>query len=193
MKVRWSSTYIMLDCAEPRRVAMDDFVYELVMKETNTEKRMKTAALQLTDEEWKRVTLFLNLLGHADDAQQAFSSDISPTLFNALPAIERMYAAWEKALAKEKYAQFAETLQAGMAKLDEYYQKTSESTIHVMAILLHRGQKLFYFRKDWAEDLVEDVRALAEKKFSERYALLSESDKLSPPQARPSATACKSR
>ncbi|KAF9544163.1 hypothetical protein CPC08DRAFT_417880 [Agrocybe pediades] len=63
MKVRWSSTYIMLHRAESRRTAINDFVYELGMRETNSEKRRKIAALQLTDEEWTRVTLFLNLLG----------------------------------------------------------------------------------------------------------------------------------
>ncbi|KAF9553128.1 hypothetical protein CPC08DRAFT_244830 [Agrocybe pediades] len=102
MKVRWSSTYIMLDRAESRRTAMDDFIFKLAMKETNVEKRRKISALQLSDEEWKRVTQFLNLLGHADEAQQAFSSDSAPTLFKALPAIEKMYAAWEKASNKEK-------------------------------------------------------------------------------------------
>lgn len=43
------------------RQDVDTFVFEIAMDETG-EKRTKLAALQLTEAEWKRVDLFLNLL-----------------------------------------------------------------------------------------------------------------------------------
>jgi ABC-type cobalamin transport system ATPase subunit len=81
MKVRWSSTFIMLTRAESRRQvcathtdlyciltscsigqAIDEFVLELGLKESNSEKQRKITSLALTSEEWSRVRLFCNIL-----------------------------------------------------------------------------------------------------------------------------------
>jgi len=80
MKVRWSSTFIMLTHAESRREvrevcsfmwallidttlqAIEDFIWKLRQKETNAEKRCKLGQLKLNEEEWTRVHLFCNIL-----------------------------------------------------------------------------------------------------------------------------------
>jgi hypothetical protein len=62
MKVRWSSTYVMLCRAESRRAAINEFIVELGANETNPGKRLKITALRLHDDEWTRVRLFCNLL-----------------------------------------------------------------------------------------------------------------------------------
>ena len=67
-------------------------------------------------------------------AQQAFSADRSPSLHDALPAIEALHAAWSKRSVKEKYSPFGGALDAASAKLDEYYTKTAASDAHVMAM-----------------------------------------------------------
>ena len=69
----------------------------------------KIHKLKLTSEEWVWVNTFLgllsvcyhyiyilklNILQHADNAQQAFSSDNVPTLHRAIPALETLYRAW---------------------------------------------------------------------------------------------------
>ena len=41
---------------------MDEFVYEIAREESDLEKRRKIDALKLTEEEWKRVKLFMDLL-----------------------------------------------------------------------------------------------------------------------------------
>ena len=120
------------------------------MKESNAEKRRKLGDLTLSEDEWKRVRLFNNLLEvrvhflsfpsqliffkHADNAQHAFSAGTQPTLHNALLAIEKLYAEWDKASSKPRYAPFQPALIAGMAKLDEYYQKTAASDAHVICM-----------------------------------------------------------
>jgi hypothetical protein len=134
--------------------AVDEFVYELGYKETNLEKRRKIATLTLNEGEWTRVRLFCNLLQvsplryinseannmvwaslqHADDAQGAFSSASMLTLHNALPTLERLHAAWEKASSKPRYLHFARALNAGMDKLNSYYQRSAESDAHIMAM-----------------------------------------------------------
>ena len=67
-------------------------------------------------------------------AQQAFSAAARPTLHNALPAIEKLYSAWEKASEKPRYAQFEPALKAAMEKLNEYYERTADTDAHVIAM-----------------------------------------------------------
>ncbi|KAF8147659.1 hypothetical protein B0H34DRAFT_803273 [Crassisporium funariophilum] len=101
MKVRWGSTHSMLLRAESRKDQVDSFVFKLsTAKDMNAEAQKKMRGLTLSDDEWTQVRLFNNLLQFADAAQHAFSAASRPTLHNALPAIEKLYAEWKKALSK---------------------------------------------------------------------------------------------
>lgn len=71
---------------------------------------------------------------YADEAQQAFSADKAPTLYNTLPTIESLYSSWEKASNRDKYTAFVPALEQGMAKLDDYYKKSAASDAHIMAM-----------------------------------------------------------
>ncbi|KAG6882036.1 hypothetical protein C0992_012912, partial [Termitomyces sp. T32_za158] len=101
------------------------FIYELGIKEESLEKCAKIHALKLTDQEWER---------HADKAQQSFSSAQLPTLFNAIPAIEILYSAWNTRATKKKYELFTPALNAATRKLNEYYEKTADSNAHIIAM-----------------------------------------------------------
>jgi hypothetical protein len=57
-----------------------------------------------------------------------------PTLQLALPAIEQLYISWEKASSKSQYNSFVPVLNAGMAKLNTYYECSAESDAHIMAM-----------------------------------------------------------
>ena len=79
MKVRWSSTYVMLHRALSRsqegpfvsfstplvlwqHQSVNEFIYGLGLKEATADQRRKTSALVLSEEEWTRVHLFCNIL-----------------------------------------------------------------------------------------------------------------------------------
>ncbi|KAN0118456.1 hypothetical protein V8E52_005186 [Russula decolorans] len=94
VKVHWSSTYLMLDRAERKKECVNDFINELYWDEKDQAKRYKICNLKLTDDEWARVSAFLGLLSHADNAQQAFSSEQASTLHLAIPALEALHRAW---------------------------------------------------------------------------------------------------
>jgi len=57
-----------------------------------------------------------------------------PSLHRALPAIEVLYAAWERTSTKEQYTPLLPTLEAEIEKLNGYYQKTAESDAHIIAM-----------------------------------------------------------
>jgi hypothetical protein len=70
----------------------------------------------------------------ADKCQQAFSSTTVPTLYNAIPALEKLYATWEKQHALPEAKPFKSAIDAALAKVNEYYMKTAESDVHIMAM-----------------------------------------------------------
>ena len=63
---------------------------------------------------------------HADNAQHAFSSDRGTTLHLALPALEALHKAWTTRLTRTKYQEFSSALEAGLSKVEEYYERTRD-------------------------------------------------------------------
>jgi hypothetical protein len=75
-----------------------------------------------------------DLLQHADRAQQAFSSDTSPSLHLALPALEALRKAWSTRRDKIKYSDFTHPLTQAINKITEYYEKSAESDAFILAM-----------------------------------------------------------
>jgi hypothetical protein len=153
MKVHWSSTYVMINRAESSRQHVDVFMYEMGLQERDLAKRAKIDYLRLTSAEWMRVGQFADLLSvcslytshksrsnlflqYADVAQQAFSSDTGTTLHLAIPALETLHRAWSSRADRHKYIRFSPALRAAAQKLDEYYEKTTDSPAYIMAMCM---------------------------------------------------------
>jgi hypothetical protein len=71
---------------------------------------------------------------HADNAQQAFSTDQGPTLHLALPALEALWKAWSTRQGRDKYADFQSGLAAGVEKISGYYEKSADSDAYIIAM-----------------------------------------------------------
>jgi hypothetical protein len=84
---------------------------------------------------------------HADDAQQAFSASSMLMLQHALLALEKLYSLWEKATAKPPYESFISALTVGMNKLNTYYERSTDSDVHIMAM----GELLFLIPLQFAD------------------------------------------
>ncbi|KAL1949584.1 hypothetical protein VTO73DRAFT_8465 [Trametes versicolor] len=169
MPVRWSSTYVMLHRASELKDHVDQFVTEMARAEKDRGKRQKLDDLQLSPDEWNRVERCLDLLARADQAQQAFSSEEGPSLHLALPALEAIQRSWIARADRPKYAEFTEALEAGCAKVKEYFEKTADSEVYTFALLLDPAQKTNYIRKSWGKDLLAETRAHAEEVYKARY------------------------
>lgn len=173
MKVRWSSTYLMLDRAERSQTHIDTFIDELLREETDSSTRDKIRALKLDGDEWQNVSTFLSLLAHADNAQQVFSSEQLSTLHLAIPALEALHRAWSSRAGRPKYARFASALDAACKKIDDFCEKTTESPAYVMAMILDPKEKMLYFKKHWPKELQDDVLKCVKEVFKERYLQLT--------------------
>jgi len=71
---------------------------------------------------------------HADNAQQAFSSDTGPSLHLALPALEGLHKAWTSRSNSPKYSPFHAGLAAATNKIQEYYEKSAECDAYIIGM-----------------------------------------------------------
>ncbi|KAG0700115.1 hypothetical protein DFH29DRAFT_876804 [Suillus ampliporus] len=104
---------------------------------------------------------------HADNAQQAFSTDQGPTLHLALPALEVLWKAWSTRCGREKYADFQDGLTAGVAKISGYHEKSVDSNAYIIAMLLYPLQKANHIHQYWGEDLYHNALAHAKDIYYE--------------------------
>jgi len=70
----------------------------------------------------------------ANRIQQHFSSDKKPTLWRALPAIERLQTAWESKASDPKYNLYRDALSDGLKKLKKYYTCFDEKPAYVLSL-----------------------------------------------------------
>ena len=121
------------------------------LQERDLARCAKINCLRLAPNEWTRVGQFADLLSvchsyywtksyaesflqYADVAQQAFSSDAGTMLHLAIPALETLHRAWSSRTERLKYACFAPVLSAAAQKIDEYYEKTTDSPAYIMVM-----------------------------------------------------------
>lgn len=66
--------------------------------------------------------------------QQTLSAEKTPTLCNSLPSFKAMIAVWEDM--KIKMPSYAHVIDAGIAKLEDYEERTSLAPAHVLSMCM---------------------------------------------------------
>ncbi|KAG1900855.1 uncharacterized protein F5891DRAFT_980060 [Suillus fuscotomentosus] len=100
---------------------------------------------------------------HADNTQQAFSSDTGPALHFALPALEGLHKAWTSRSNSSKYAPFHTALTAATEKIQEYYEKSAECDAYIISMLLDPNHKDSHFKRFWGKNLHKEVLEVTNK------------------------------
>ena len=96
--------------------------------------------------------------------------------------LEALYKVFSSRADCSKYEPFASALHAACEKVDEYYEKTTESPAYIMSmstnfslipshitdisLVLDPKEKMSYFKKHWPADLHDDVLKCVEKEVS---------------------------
>ncbi|KZS87028.1 hypothetical protein SISNIDRAFT_420140, partial [Sistotremastrum niveocremeum HHB9708] len=122
-------------------------------------KHIPWKAFKLTDADWERVGQLVEILKDAQRIQQVFSSDQLPTLWRAIPAIERLQTAWEKKVEDPKFSLYAPGIVKALNKIAKYYCDFDKHPVFVLAIFLHPYYKLKYIAQQWggAEEQAEEM------------------------------------
>ncbi len=67
----------------------------------------------------------------ANRVQQLCSSTRVPTLHQVIPALETLASRWEAKAADPTYALFHDALNAGLEKINKYYQKLDDAWAYI--------------------------------------------------------------
>ncbi|KAG6823929.1 hypothetical protein H0H92_008583 [Tricholoma furcatifolium] len=97
-------------------------------------KRIPWTTFKLLDDDWVRVVDMKEILEDANNIQQVFSSEKEPTLWRALPALEKLLSAWEKKRDKPRFSLYEDALTAGIEKIVKYYLLLDERPAFVLAL-----------------------------------------------------------
>ncbi|KAJ6587285.1 hypothetical protein B0H10DRAFT_1204461 [Mycena sp. CBHHK59/15] len=97
------------------------------------------------------------------------TNGIESTLHLAIPALESLHAVWTKRSDDPEFSRFHNALGQALAKVDEYYNKTSNSNSYMFAMVLDPRKKLSHFKKHWPAGLQDAALADMEETFKQRY------------------------
>jgi hypothetical protein len=63
-----------------------------------------------------------------------FSSEKHPTLWRAIPAIERLQSAWEAKRDSQRYELYSDALTDGLEKIRKYYLRFDEKPAYILSL-----------------------------------------------------------
>ncbi|KAG1733039.1 uncharacterized protein EDB91DRAFT_1057727 [Suillus paluster] len=99
--------------------------------------------------DWEHINTTRNIVSDANNIQQYFSSELQPTLWRAIPAIEELQTAWEAKCDDPKYTLFKPVIELRLEKVNKYYRRFDEKPVYVLALVLHLYYKLNYIKMAW--------------------------------------------
>jgi hypothetical protein len=80
---------------------------------------------------------FLDLTPFPQDANSIlhyFSSEKHPTLWHAIPAIERLQSAWEAKRDHPRYELYSDALTDGLEKIQKYYLRFDQKPAYIISL-----------------------------------------------------------
>ncbi|KAI0056449.1 hypothetical protein BV25DRAFT_1814002, partial [Artomyces pyxidatus] len=121
---RWSSTYFMLRRIRLLRRPLDVFL--------SHPDQASIKHLRPSDTEWRVIDKLCSFLQIPNMVQQLMSGETSPNLSAVLPAYTMCMKKWAEFGKQEP--DFKPLADAGLAKLEEYYNRSTLSTVYLLAL-----------------------------------------------------------
>jgi hypothetical protein len=141
---RWNSTYNMINVALKLQRRIDGYT-RLMGRELEE--------YLISDKEWndlKELALMLTLFEKVTQATQG-NNQGQGSIVSVLLSMDMLLDRFEsiKSNATSTSSAFHATVDATWGKLNKYYTLTEQSTIYIVAIILHLCMKLCYFQRHW--------------------------------------------
>ncbi|KAF6755523.1 hypothetical protein DFP72DRAFT_811323 [Ephemerocybe angulata] len=146
--------------------------YRPAIDQLTGEKAMKLRDYELSEDEWLIALQLANSLKIFKDATLYFSRESSPSIPSVIPAIDIVDSflatcTTDPALSPALKLAFS----LGKDLLNKYYSLSDMSNIYRIAMVLHPGRKLTYFKKaGWPDDWIQTARTIVEDEFKQAYA-----------------------
>ncbi|KAL0950470.1 hypothetical protein HGRIS_014954 [Hohenbuehelia grisea] len=121
---------------------------------------------ELTDEQWRILADIHHVLKIYKTATVWFSQYSVCAIATVIPTMDRIDELLADAPSKELHPAVKAATQFGKQVMNRYYAKTDLSDIYRVAMVLHPGTKLDYFKKhDWQADWIQGAKNLIRRVF----------------------------
>lgn len=168
---RWNSTYYMLDFAIRYRTAIDAMT---------ADKSLKLRKFELEMEEWSIAEDLVAVLLQYKNATLFFSQD-SASVAAIIPAMDRITSHLNYQTGKVYHPSIAAAMKLARKKMDRYYSLTDSSSTYRIAMVLHPGMKLEYFRNQkWKGEWIEEAESLVREEYIAEYEKVADESNATP-------------
>ena len=157
---RWNSTYDMLNFM---------LLYREPIDAITGDKTYKLRQFELLAEEWKIVENLVSVLKQFKQATLFFSQNTA-SVAAVIPAMDRLTSGLDPQTNLKHHPAIIAALKLARNKLNRYYSLTDGSTAYRIAMVLHPGLKLAYFRcHEWDQEWIEQAEALTRDEYKSAY------------------------
>ena len=130
---------------------------------------MKFRQYELDNEEWIVVDQLVAVLKQFKHATLFFSKD-SASVAAVIPAMDRLTEGLDPQTKKCYHPGIVAALNLARRKMNRYYSLTDDSVVYRIAMVLHPGMKLEYFRQHtWEADWIKQAETLLRDEYNLRY------------------------
>jgi len=102
---------------------------------------------QLTDAEWTQLEDILSALKLPHQVQQVMSSETTPTLSMAIPAMESLVMKWDELALRKPHLRTM--ISAGQDKINQYLGRMRDSKVYTIAMFVNPACKLLWINRRW--------------------------------------------
>ncbi|KAJ3557704.1 hypothetical protein NP233_g11674 [Leucocoprinus birnbaumii] len=107
--------------------------------------------------DWDTLEVYSKILAVPHAFQQVLSAEKTPTLCDVLPSFNTLIDTWRRL--QLKFPAYRRVIEAGVAKLERYRDRTSAVPAYTLAILINPSMRLDWFRQN-TPSRVDEVREL---------------------------------
>lgn len=124
----------------------------------------------ITDEEWERINLLVEVLRPFKDATVFMSSSEYPTLSMVVPLYHTLFDTLEETIRQNNTIEWlVQGCEAAKSKLTDYCHKTN--ILYLAAIVLDPRLKLDYFKGlEWSSQKITQIKNIVANKYESQYA-----------------------
>ncbi|KAG5633628.1 hypothetical protein H0H81_006433, partial [Sphagnurus paluster] len=122
------------------------------------EKYQDLSYLSLYDSELKTLCEIKQFLEIPHAVQELVSAERTPTLTVALPAYEQLLAMFKLFKNNPLDANIIEAIDASIEKLETYLEKTRNTRVYAIALMLNPTIKLEWLERNWSTEEVEKAK-----------------------------------
>ncbi|KAI0371578.1 hypothetical protein BV20DRAFT_941875 [Pilatotrama ljubarskyi] len=146
--------------------------YREAIDQITSDRKLGLRKLEITEEEWEIVQELCTVLKVFYDATQFFSRHDHPNLVDVIPAMDRIDSALSDNTLNMDFCPSVRVAAAlGKKTLNKYYNKKDHSELYCIAMILHPGHKLEYFRdQNWSEEWIETAKDIIKDEYNRKYA-----------------------